>query len=61
MNLRTVNEKLYHGTTVKIKAGFTKDKLATVDFFDTKAKKWKVNFEEQWCGWYEKEELVVIS
>ena len=60
MNFRTINEKLYPGATVKIKAGFAKDKLATVDFFDTKANKWKISFDEQWCGWYKKEELAVI-
>ena len=32
-------------------------KGATIEFFDTKAGKYKVSFDDNWCGWYNRSEF----
>jgi hypothetical protein len=59
MNLR--KKRLSPGTRIKIIKGLTKERDAEIDFFDRTAKKWKVNFDLEWCGWYTRDEFIVIE
>ena len=61
MNFKKELKKLRPGMLVEITEGMTKGKTAEIDSFNIQSKKWKVNFDNEWCGWYKKEDLKIIS
>jgi hypothetical protein len=37
----------------------TYNREASIEFYDESCAKWKINFSEQWCGWYREEQLIL--
>lgn len=37
----------------------TYNREAVIEFYDEIYGKWKVDFSEQWCGWYKEEQLIL--
>jgi hypothetical protein len=40
------------GVTITDKKALTCGKPGVIEKFDKEVKKWKISFDENWCGWY---------
>lgn len=49
------------GDNVKINKPdvMARGRKAVIEEWECEAGKWKVSFDESWCGWYREEELVL--
>lgn len=63
MNLRVETKDLPKpGVKVRITWPYnTQGKIGIISYFDTRAKKWKVNFPNGWVGWYKRMEFEITG
>jgi hypothetical protein len=54
-----MSKYISYGVTINNKNAITNGKSGFIDSWDNKAKKYKVIFDQGWCGWYKKSELII--
>jgi hypothetical protein len=47
------------GATITDKDAMTCGMGGIIEKFDKEARKWKINFDESWCGWYTRQQFKI--